>query len=126
MGTIDVISREGGNPANFLDIGGGASAAVVKKSLEIVLADTAVKGVFINIFGGITRCDEVARGIVQTIEEVGIRVPLVIKLVGTHADEGRAILKQAHLNPVATIKEGARRIVELVRAEAQEDYGHHS
>jgi succinyl-CoA synthetase beta subunit len=118
MGTIDTITSEGGKAANFLDVGGGARAETVKKALEIVLSDPAVKGVFINIFGGITRCDEVASGIVQIIREVGIAVPLVIKLVGTHADEGRAILEEAHLNPVTTMKEGARKIVELVKETA--------
>jgi succinyl-CoA synthetase beta subunit len=114
MATLDMISREGGRPANFLDIGGGAKAAVVKKALEVVLSDSNVKGIFFNIFGGITRCDEVAMGIVQAIEEMQMKVPLVIKLCGTRDEEGRAILRKSKLIPVAEIREGARKIVALV------------
>jgi succinyl-CoA synthetase beta subunit len=118
MATLDMISREGGHPANFLDIGGGAKAPVVKKALEVVLSDPHVKGIFFNIFGGITRCDEVAMGIVEALEEMQMKVPLVIKLCGTKDEEGRAILKKSNLIPVAEIREGARKIVELVHSAA--------
>ncbi|MDQ7821768.1 MAG: ADP-forming succinate--CoA ligase subunit beta [Candidatus Eremiobacteraeota bacterium] len=116
MGTLDTVKQEGGAPANFLDIGGGASASVMKSSLEIVLSDPQVKGIFINIFGGITRCDEVAKGIVGVMKESALKMPLVIKLCGTREEEGRAILKEAQLEPVTEVREGARKIVALVGA----------
>lgn len=113
MATLDTVSQEGGKPANFLDIGGGARHEVVKKSLEVVLSDRNVNGLFINIFGGITRCDEVAKGIVESIKELKVTMPLVIRLRGTNYEEGKAILQDASLVPVETMQEGARKIVEL-------------
>ena len=113
MATLDTVSQEGGKPANFLDIGGGAKAEVVRKSLEVVLSDPNVNGLFINIFGGITRCDEVARGIVESRDALKVKLPLVIRLSGTSDEEGRNILSSAGLVPVATMQEGARKIVEL-------------
>ncbi len=115
MATLDIISREGGKPANFLDIGGGAKADVVMKSLEVVLMDPNVKGIFINIFGGITRCDEVARGITEAIKRLEVKIPLVIKLRGTHDDEGSEILRSAGIVPVTDIIEGARKIIGAVK-----------
>jgi succinyl-CoA synthetase beta subunit len=92
MSTVDIVSQVGGAPANFLDIGGGANADVMANALEVINNDAAVKSIFINIFGGITKGDEVANGIVQALGRVEIRSPIVIRLDGTNADEGRAIL----------------------------------
>ena len=114
MATLDTVSQEGGKPANFLDIGGGAKAEVVRKSLEVVMSDPNVNGLFINIFGGITRCDEVARGIVESIKDMNVKMPLVIRLSGTSDEEGRGILRDASLVPVETMQEGAKKIVELI------------
>ena len=92
MTTMDIVKLFGGSPANFLDIGGGASADKVAAALRIILADPNVKAVLFNIFGGITRCDEVARGIVTALQQVPTQVPMVVRLVGTNEEEGRAIL----------------------------------
>jgi len=114
MTTLDMVSREGGRSANFLDVGGGAGAVVVKAALEVVLSDPRVKGVLFNIFGGITRCDEVAQGILDACGEVNPQVPFVIRLSGTNEAEGKALLKEAGYVPVDSMREGARKIVELV------------
>jgi succinyl-CoA synthetase beta subunit len=118
MNTLDLIQQMGGHPNNFLDIGGGAGAEKVKRSLEMILSDADVKGVFINIFGGITRGDEVARGIVQARDELGVRVPLVVRMAGTNEEEGRRILGDAGIVPGSSAPEAARKIVELVRMSA--------
>ncbi len=114
MATLDLVARQGGRPANFLDVGGGANAEVMKKALQIVLSDPDVRGLFINIFGGITRCDEVARGLVATQHELGIRVPMVVRLTGTNELEGRKILEAQGITPVADMEEGAATIVRHV------------
>jgi len=114
MGTMDEVKRAGGEPANFLDIGGGAKAELVKNSLELVLSDPNVKGIMINIFGGITRGDEVARGIIEGTKTLNIQVPLVVRLAGTNAEEGLALLKDTDLIPAATMQEAAQKIVSLV------------
>jgi len=111
MATMDVIKLHGGEPADFLDIGGGAREERVLMALRIILSDPDVAAVLINIFGGITRCDEVARGIVRAIAEVEPRVPLIIRLAGTNESEGRRILEEAHLSTAPTLFEGARRAV---------------
>ena len=111
MGTMDEVSRAGGRPANFLDVGGGAKAEFVRNSLEVILMDPKVKGIFINVFGGITRCDEVARGIIEASRMVNIKVPMVIRLAGTRTEEGRALIAQTNLIPVQSMQEGARKIV---------------
>lgn len=117
MTTLDVVQRAGGKPANFLDVGGGASADVVCNALEVVLLNNNVKAVLFNIFGGITRCDEVAKGIVEATSTIDIRVPLVIRLVGTREEEGRQVLTQAsgkvQLIPAATMQEAAEKVVAL-------------
>ncbi len=119
MATLDLVQLVGGRPANFLDVGGGASAEQMKKALEIVLSDPGVKGVFINIFGGITRCDLVARGIVAAKDELDIQVPLVVRLVGTNEEEGRTILERVSgITPAHSMEEGAETIVRLVQASA--------
>ena len=116
MSTCDVVNQVGGAPANFLDIGGGASAEVMANALEVINTDPKVKSIFINIFGGITRGEEVANGIVQALGRVAIDAPIVIRLDGTNADEGRRILK-AHesdsLISLPTMLDAARRAVEL-------------
>jgi succinyl-CoA synthetase beta subunit len=115
MGTLDIVAREGGKPANFLDVGGGASANLVAKALGLVVSDPNVKGVLFNIFGGITRGDEVAKGIIEGSNRVEIKVPLVIRLSGTNEAEGRAILTEAGISTAATMEEAARKIVQLTR-----------
>jgi succinyl-CoA synthetase beta subunit len=119
MSTLDVVNQVGGSPANFLDIGGGASAAVMANALELVNADPKVRAIFINIFGGITRGEEVANGIVTALGRVTISSPIVIRLDGTNATEGRAILKEHESDRLMsrpTMVEAARTAVELARA----------
>ncbi|MDO8562355.1 MAG: ADP-forming succinate--CoA ligase subunit beta [Candidatus Limnocylindria bacterium] len=115
MSTLDAVKNAGGHAANFLDVGGGAKEAVVKAALEIVLANPRVKSVMINIFGGITRCDEVAKGILSVIARETPRVPLVIRLSGTAAAEGRRILEGAPLVSRATMDGAAAEAVRLAR-----------
>jgi succinyl-CoA synthetase beta subunit len=117
MGTMDAIRNAGGEAANFLDIGGGAQADLVRKSYALVVGDPKVRALFINIFGGITRGDQVANGIVEALKGDDLRkVPLIVRLTGTNEKEGRAILAAAGMNPVETMDEGARRAVELAVA----------
>jgi succinyl-CoA synthetase beta subunit len=116
MSTCDVVNQVGGQPANFLDIGGGASAEVMANALEVINSDEKVKAIFINIFGGITRGEEVANGIVQALGRVDIKAPIVIRLDGTNAEEGRAILKphlSDRLRSKPTMLEAAREAVAL-------------
>jgi len=114
MGTMDAIKSAGGGAANFLDIGGGAQAELVRKSYNLVTSDRRVKALFINIFGGITRGDQVAIGIVEALKGDDVRkVPLVIRLTGTNSEEGRKILAEAGFFPVETMNEGAARAVAL-------------
>ena len=116
MTTMDEVKRAGGKPADFLDIGGGAKAEAVTNSLEVVLSDPNVKGVLFNIFGGITRGDEVAKGIIEGTKSLDIKVPIVIRLAGTRAEEGAELLKTTNLVPAATMQEAAAKIVELAYA----------
>lgn len=111
MTTMDIIKLFGGAPANFLDIGGGASSEKVAAALRIILRDPNVATVLINIFGGITRGDEVARGIVAALHEVKPKVPMVVRLVGTHAEEGRQILADAQMITAETLADAARKAV---------------
>lgn len=97
MATMDLIQLKGGMPANFLDVGGGATPETVAQGFKIILLDTNVKAVLINIFGGIVRCDVIAEGIIQAVKDVGVQVPVVVRLEGTNADEGRALLAQSGL-----------------------------
>ena len=115
MATMDVIKLYGGEPANFLDVGGGATEEAVKTAFEIILDDENVKGIMVNIFGGIVRCDIVARGIIEATEALGLEDPLVVRLVGTNFAEGRKLLEDSGLNihSVETLAEGAQKIVEL-------------
>ena len=118
MSTLDVVSQAGGSPANFLDVGGGASAEMMATSLEVVLSDPAVRSVLVNIFGGITRGELVAKGIIEALQRVDARVPIVVRLDGTNAEEGRRILEEAahpRVVPAATMLEAARKAVELAQ-----------
>jgi len=116
MSTVDVVTFVGGSPANFCDLGGGGDAQGVVDALEVITRDPQVRAIFFNIFGGITRCDEVARGILQAVGQMGIEQPIVVRLDGTNAEEGRRILGESgvsNLHPEATMLDGARRAVEL-------------
>ncbi len=115
MGTLDAVRNAGGRAANFLDVGGGAKEEVVRAALEIVLANPRVRSVFINIFGGITRGDEVAKGILSVLDQAKPRVPLVIRLAGTEAEAGRQLLEGAPLVSRATMDEAAAEAVRLAR-----------
>jgi succinyl-CoA synthetase beta subunit len=115
MATMDAIKLYGGEPANFLDVGGGASADQVALALELVLADPAVKAILFNIFGGITRADLVAQGILEARSRVELNVPLVIRLVGTNQDEGRRLLAEAGIATVDTMAEAAQAVVQAAR-----------
>ena len=121
MATVDVVAQAGGSAANFLDVGGGASADQMATSLEVVLSDPAVKVVLVNIFGGITRCDLVARGILEALERIEARVPIVVRLDGTNAEEGRRILSDAshpRIVPAANMLEAADEAADLARGAA--------
>jgi succinyl-CoA synthetase beta subunit len=111
MTSMDIIKLFGGEPANFLDIGGGAGADKVAAALRIILSDPNVKAILFNIFGGITRCDEVARGILTALDEVKPNVPMVVRLVGTNAEEGRSMLSQAKMITAQTLAEAAKKAV---------------
>lgn len=115
MATMDIVKYYGGEPANFLDIGGGAQADKVAAALRIILSDPKVKSVLFNIFGGITRCDEVARGILEALDEVQTAVPMVARLVGTNEKEGRQILAEANMPSASSLGEAAKKAVELAK-----------
>jgi succinyl-CoA synthetase beta subunit len=117
MATMDIIQHEGGAPANFLDVGGGADAETVKKAFKIILSDGRVRSIFVNIFGGILKCDVLAEGVVGAVKEMGIRVPLVVRLEGTNVEMGRDILAGSGLeiHTAADMAEGARLAVSLSR-----------
>lgn len=117
MATMDVIKLHGGEPANFLDIGGGAQADKVAAALQIILSDPNVKAVLFNIFGGITRCDEVAKGILTALAEVPTDVPMVARLVGTNEEEGRRILADAEMVTAATLADAAEKAVRAAQGE---------
>lgn len=115
MATMDIVKQYGGEPANFLDIGGGAKADKVAAALRIILSDPKVKSVLFNIFGGITRCDEVARGILEALKEVPTDIPMVARLVGTNEEEGRQILAEANFPSASSLGEAAQKAVELAK-----------
>jgi len=117
MATMDIVKHYGSEPANFLDIGGGAKADKVAAALRIILADPEVKAVLFNIFGGITRCDEVANGILAALKEVKTDVPMVARLVGTNEEEGRAILEAANFPSAHSLGEAAQKAVALAKGE---------
>lgn len=116
MQSLDEVNAAGGRPANFLDVGGGAKAERVKSCVELVLMDENVKGLLLNIFGGITRCDEVAKGVLAAFEELNVKVPVVARIEGTAAEEGRRLLEGSVIVPCATVQEAAAKVVELAHA----------
>ncbi|MFQ5522378.1 MAG: ADP-forming succinate--CoA ligase subunit beta [Acidimicrobiia bacterium] len=115
MATMDTIKHVGGEPANFLDVGGGANAEQVATAFEIITTDSNVKGIFVNIFGGIMRCDVIATGIVEAVKKVGLEVPLVVRLEGTNVELGKQIIEESGLDVVSasSLREGAEKILEL-------------
>ena len=115
MGTLDLIHRAGGSAANFCDIGGGAKAEVVQNALEVILMNPRVKGVLINVFGGITRADEVAKGVVEARAKLNMTLPLVVRLSGTQEDEGKRILRENGIEPGDNGWQAAQKIVEMTR-----------
>jgi succinyl-CoA synthetase beta subunit len=118
MATMDIIKLAGAEPANFLDVGGGASAEMVENGFRIILSDKNVKGVLINIFGGILRCDILAQGVVEAANKVGIGVPVVIRMEGTNVEEGRRILDESGLDlKVATdVWDAASKVAEIAQS----------
>jgi succinyl-CoA synthetase beta subunit len=117
MSTMDIIKLYGAEPANFLDVGGGASKEKVTAAFKIITADPAVKGILVNIFGGIMRCDVIAEGVIAAVKEVGLQVPLVVRLEGTNVKEGKAILNQSGLNVISAddLDDAAQKIVAAVK-----------
>lgn len=120
MATMDLIKLHGGEPANFLDVGGGTTAERVAEAFKIILSDPHVKGVLVNIFGGIVRCDLIAEGIIQAVGDIGISVPVVVRLEGTNVDEGRALLANSGLNIITAegITDAARKVIAAAGAES--------
>ena len=116
MATMDIIKLAGAEPANFLDVGGGASAEMVENGFRIILSDKNVKGILINIFGGILRCDILAQGVVEAAKKTGINVPVVVRMEGTNVDEGRRILAESGLNLTTAVdlKDAAQKVAEIV------------
>ena len=117
MATMDIIKLAGGEPANFLDVGGTASAETVKNGFRIILADENVKSILINIFGGIVRCDRVARGVVQAVEELGLNVPVIVRLNGTNSEEAKEILSNSDVSVIAAsgMKDAAEKAVKAIK-----------
>jgi succinyl-CoA synthetase beta subunit len=115
MATLDTIQFYGGKPANFLDVGGGAKSEKIATALDIVLSDPNVQVLFINILGGITRCDEVARGILKAKDEAGVTKPMVVRLVGTNEEEGKGFLTEAGIQVLESMEEAAQKVVEMVK-----------
>jgi succinyl-CoA synthetase beta subunit len=120
MATMDIIKLYGAEPANFLDVGGGATREKVTAAFKIILADPNVKGILVNIFGGIARCDVLAEGVVAAVKDVGLTMPLVVRLEGTNAELGKQILRDSGLNvtPANDLADGAKKIVAAVKAAA--------
>jgi succinyl-CoA synthetase beta subunit len=117
MATMDIVKHYSGDPANFLDVGGGATAEKVTEAFKIILSDPNVKGIFVNIFGGIMKCDVIADGVVEAAKQVGLDIPLVVRLEGTNVDLGKKILSESGLNIIAaeSMADGAQKIVSLVK-----------
>ena len=118
MATMDIIKHFGGEPANFLDVGGGANKEQVTKAFKIILSSKDVKGIFVNIFGGIMRCDIVANGVIAATKELGLTVPLVVRLEGTNVNEGRKLLDESGLKiqSASSMGDGAQKIVAAIKA----------
>lgn len=117
MGTMDIIKLKGGEPANFLDVGGGANVETVKNGFRIILSDKNVKAVLINIFGGIVRCDRVANGIIQAVAELSLDVPVVVRLAGTNADVAKKLLEESDVDIIAaeSLEEAAEKVVAVIK-----------
>jgi succinyl-CoA synthetase beta subunit len=117
MATMDIIKLYGGNPANFLDVGGGATKEQVTVAFKLIMSDPNVKALLVNIFGGIMRCDIIAEGIVEAARDVGINAPLVVRLQGTNVEKGREILKSSGLNVISAerMDEAAEKVVEAAK-----------
>jgi succinyl-CoA synthetase beta subunit len=117
MATMDIIKHFGGAPANFLDVGGGATEEQVTAAFKIIVSDPAVKGILVNIFGGIMQCDIIAKGIIEAAKNVEINVPLVVRLEGTNVDAGKAILAESGLaiTPADSLSDAAQKIVGLAK-----------
>jgi succinyl-CoA synthetase beta subunit len=120
MATMDIIKLYGATPANFLDVGGGATNDRVAAAFKIITSDPKVKGILVNIFGGIMRCDVIAEGVVSAVREVGLKVPLVVRLEGTNVELGKRIISESQLNVVSAdnLDDAAKKIVRAVRKEA--------
>jgi len=118
MATMDVIALNGGEPANFLDVGGGATKARVTEAFKLILSSDKVRAIFVNIFGGIVRCDMIAEGIIAAVKEVDVKVPVIVRLEGTNVDEGKALLKSSGLaiTPADDINDGAKKAVAAAKA----------
>jgi succinyl-CoA synthetase beta subunit len=117
MATMDIIKLYGASPANFLDVGGGATTEKVTAAFKIITSDPSVKGILVNIFGGIMRCDVIAEGVVTAVKEVGLKVPLVVRLEGTKVEEGKRILNESDVDVVAAddLDDAAQKIVKAVK-----------
>ncbi|MEM8555458.1 MAG: succinate--CoA ligase subunit beta, partial [Pseudomonadota bacterium] len=117
MATMDIIKLYGSEPANFLDVGGGATTEKVTEAFKIITSDPNVKGILVNIFGGIMRCDVIAEGVVSAVKEVGLKVPLVVRLEGTNVEKGKEIINTSGLDVIAAdnLKDGAEKIVAAVK-----------
>jgi succinyl-CoA synthetase beta subunit len=120
MATMDVIKLNGGEPANFLDVGGGATKERVTEAFKLILSSDKVKAIFVNIFGGIVRNDVIAEGIIAAVKDVGVKVPVIVRLEGTNVEEGKKLLKESGLAIIAAddINDGAKKAVEAVKQAA--------
>src|SRR5690625_3827734 len=120
MATMDIIKHYGGNPANFLDVGGDATPDKVAEAFKIILSDKAVKGILVNVFGGIMKCDNIAEGIITATKQLGLEIPLVVRLEGTNVEEGKKLLEESGLNIIAadSMGDGAEKIVKIVNEQA--------
>jgi succinyl-CoA synthetase beta subunit len=118
MSTMDILKHYGGEPANFLDVGGGATAERVTAAFKIITRDPNVKAIFVNIFGGIMKCDTIANGVVTAVKEVGLKVPLVVRLEGTNVELGKKIIRESGLDVVAAddMADGAQKAVKAAEA----------
>jgi succinyl-CoA synthetase beta subunit len=121
MATMDIIKLAGGEPANFLDVGGGANAEQIRHAFKILMSDEHVRAVLINIFGGILRCDVLAQGVIAAVTELGVRVPVVIRMEGTNVEEGKRLLHESGLNftTANTMGDAAETVVRLAGAAAR-------
>jgi succinyl-CoA synthetase beta subunit len=117
MGTMDIIKLAGGEPANFLDVGGGANKETVANGFKIILSDPNVKAILINIFGGIVRCDRVAQGVIDASKEIGVKIPIVVRLEGTNAEEAAELLDQSdlHFEVAKSLQEAAQKVTSVLR-----------